>query len=132
MSALTNRNYRSAASRFINLSVARDHILKNITRRIRCEIKTICSLRHNSILRGNHEQLKQFNWQSVWQELREHVPSLVSLLQSIMPKSGKKFICFLICAILKKSCKHMSMVQRVFSFLLYSNATNKQVRIQSA
>ena len=110
ISALANKNYRSAASRFANLSGARDYILKNITQRIRSEIKKICSLRHNSILRGSHEQLKQFNWQSVWQELRKNVPSLVNLMQLVMPKSDKKFICFLICTILKKSCKHMSLV----------------------
>ena len=127
ISALANKNYRSAASKFDSLSGARDCILKNVTKRIRSEIKSICSLRHNSILRGSHEQLKQYSWQSVWQELKDHVPTLSNLMQLLMPKSDQKFISFLICAILKKSCKHMSLVQRVFSFVLYSNAANKQV-----
>lgn len=71
--------------------------------------------------------IENFTWQEVWLELNKTVPSLVNFFKSILPRSNYKFVSFLICAILKKRCKHMSLLQRVFSVLLYSNATNKQV-----
>ena len=71
--------------------------------------------------------IEKFTWQEVWLELNKQVPLLVNFFKKLLPKSSFKFVSFLICAILKKRCKHMSLLQRVFSVLLYSNATNKQV-----
>ena len=71
--------------------------------------------------------IENFTWERVWLELNSKVPTLVNFLKSLLPRSNFEFISFLICAILKKRCTHMSLLQRVFSVLLYSNATNKQV-----
>ena len=96
---------------------------------IRKEVSAICSLNHNSILRGEHKILKRFSWARIWHELRENVPTLVKLFQVLFPKTGRKFIRFLISMILKKSCMQMSLFQHVISFLLYANGTNREVRI---
>ena len=90
-------------------------------------MKKICSLNHNSILRGKNSLIENFTWQTIWLELNQNVPSLVAFFKGLLPKTNMKFISFLICAILKERCKHMSLLQRVLTVLLYSNATNKQV-----
>ena len=57
------------------------------------------------------------------------VPTLVTLLQNLLPKADKMFIACLICLILQQRCKHMSLFQRIVSVLLYSHGTSKQVGI---
>lgn len=79
------------------------------------------------MLRDSHEAVKRFSWKTIWLELEAKVPTLFRLLQAILPKADKKFLSFLISLILKKRCKHMSLVQRVVSVLLYGNAAKKQV-----
>ena len=95
----------------------------------RFEMKNICSLNHNSILRSSNETLKQFSWISIWKEVQRNVPTLVKLIKCLLPKSDFKFVAMLIARILKKHCKQMSLVQRAISVLLFGNATNKQVII---
>lgn len=125
--ALSRRNYKSAAVRLSEFSMTKGHILQSMIKNMRGEMKKICSLNHNSILRGKNSMIENFTWQAIWLELSNNIPSLVNFFKSLLPKSNIKFISFLVCAILKEKCKHMSLLQRVFSVLLYSNATNKQV-----
>lgn len=46
---------------------------------IRKEMKIICSLNHNSILRADHEAIKDFDWNVVYEELVEKFPHLLQL-----------------------------------------------------
>lgn len=94
---------------------------------MRTEMKTICSLRHNSLLRGSHEAVKHFSWEAIWREFMQQVPTIVSFLEKLLPKSEHRFLAYLISVILKHRCKHMSLFQRVMSVLLYANGTSKQV-----
>lgn len=127
--SLSRRSYKAATSSFSELPQTKTYLLNGFIRIVNKEIKSICSLKHNSILRGNHETMKRFSWEKIWTELDKNVPILLKLIQRLLPKSEKKFISYLICSILKKRCMHMSLVQRAFSFLLYANGTNKEVRI---
>ena len=127
--SLSRRSYKAATSTFTRLPRTSVYLLQRLVSQIRKEITAICSLKHNSILRGNHKTLKNFSWTRIWHELYENVPTLIKLFQSLFPKAGKKFICFLTAMILKKSCMQMSLVQRVISFLLYANGTNREVSI---
>ena len=94
---------------------------------IRAEMKNICSIAHNSILRGHHDQIKSFNWDSILTEFEQNIPTLLLLLRHLMPKANGKFISFIVAVILKKRCKQMSLIQRVISVMLYGNATQKEV-----
>ena len=127
ISALTRRNYKSAAVRLTEFSVTKGHIMQSMIKNMKGEIKKICSVSHNSILRGKNSMIEKFTWQAIWLELSSNVPSVVNFFKNLLPKANVKFISFLVCVILKGRCKHMSLLQRVFSVLLYSNATNKQV-----
>jgi len=105
------------------------YVLTAVTRQIRNEMKTICSLTHNSILRANHEAVKHFSWDVICKELLEKVPTLFAFIQMLLPKSSNVFVSSLICIILKQKCKHMSLFQRLISVLLYGHGTNQQVKV---
>ena len=111
----------------MNLQEAKPHIIAQVAKFIRVEMKNICSVAHNSILRGQHDQIKLFNWESILTEFEQNVPTLILLLRYLMPKANGKFLSFIVAIILKKRCKHMSLVQRVISVMLYGNATQKEV-----
>ena len=129
ITSLSKRNYKSAATHIAGHPKAKGYVFGTITQNIRKEIRHICSLRHKSILRDSNKAIKRFTWEAVWLELSNNVPTLVSFFKQLLPKPDKRFIAFLICAILKKRCKQMSLIQCTFSILLYSNATNKQVSV---
>jgi len=127
--SLSRRSYKAAASTFTHLPRTPTYLMQRLVSQIRKEINAICSLNHNSILRGNHKTLKTFCWTRIWHELNEYVPTLVKLFRNLFPKAGRKFICFLTSMILKKKCMQMSLIQRAISFLLYANGTSREVRI---
>ena len=88
------------------------------------EMKEICSKKHNLMLRDSHEAVKMFSWETIWLELEAKLPII---FKKLLPKAEKKFLAFLMSLILKKRCKHMSLVQRAISVLLHGNAAKKQV-----
>lgn len=61
-------------------------------------------------------------------EFEQNVPTLVQLLHCLLPKADKKLVSFISAVILKQRCKHMSLMQRVFSVMLYGNASHKEVK----
>ena len=102
-------------------------LLSAVAKRIKTEMSSLCSPKSSSILRDNHEALKHFSWRTLWSEFSVKVPSLVKLLQQLLPKADMKLLCFIVSIILKKRCMHACLLQRVISIMLYGNATGKQV-----
>jgi len=127
--SLSRRHYRAAAKGFITTEHLSDHVVESLTQQVRHEMTTICSEQHNSILRDSHEGVKRFSWESIWLEFQANVPTLYKLLKGFVPKADDRFISFVISLLLKKCCKHMSLVQRVISTLLYGHSAKKQVSI---
>ena len=78
-----------------------------------------------TVLRDSQEKLKQFNWESLWPEFQKNLPILSSFLK-ILPKATNKFLCFIISLILKNHCRHLSLVQKAVSVMLYGNGYHKQ------
>ena len=109
---------------------ASNHLIESLTLQIRSEMAIICSAQHNSFLRDSHEGVKKFSWESIWLEFKAHVPTLYKLISGFLPKADDRFISFVIALLLKKRSKHMSLVQRVISTLLYGNSAKKQVSIK--
>ena len=100
-----------------------------MARQIRVEMKAICGLKNASLLRNGNEGLQNFSWTAIWEEFSQRVPTLLKLLQKILPRSSNMFLTYLICVMLKERCKHMSLLQRVISVLLYGHGTSQQVRL---
>ena len=129
IASLSRRNYRAAATAFVNVELAKPHMIAQVAKFIQEEMKRICSLEHNSILRSQHDQIKSFNWESILTEFEQNVPTLILLLRHLMPKADGKLLSFIVAIILKRRCKHMSLVQRVISVMLYGNTAQKEVGV---
>lgn len=132
MMSLGRRNYTAAASGFTNSQCLSDHILKSVALQVRHKMTQICSEKHNSVLRNpTAKNIEEFNWKKVCAELQATVPTLFKLLSSILPKAEERFLVLVICMLLKKRCKFMSLVQTVMSTLLYGQSAKKQVNLNN-
>jgi len=125
VSAFAWRSYKSAA--FGISKLGGKHVLAALAAKIKSEMTDICSFTFPSLLRKKHKELNHFSWDKPWLELNVKVPWLVRFLQTILPCADKIFITFVVCMLLKKRCKHLSLIQRMISLLLYGHAANKQV-----
>ena len=128
INSLGRRFYKAAATEISTAKETKPYTLTSIALQVRKEMSNLCSITHNSLLRDSHNAIKQFTWQSILSEFTNKLPTLLALLKGILPKSDDKFLAFVIAMILKKRCKHMSLVQRVISVFLYGNATSKEVK----
>ena len=76
-------------------------------------------MNHNSILRDSHEAVKNFSWETIWLELQLKLPTMVNLLEQLLPNSTKQIMCFILCVILKRRLPHMALMQCAISIMLY-------------
>ena len=96
-------------------------------RKITEEIKSLCHLDQDSVLRDSDEALHTFSWDVVWCELESKVPTLLQLYKQLFPGASKVLICFAISLVMKWRSPKMSLIQRVVSTFLYGNGAAKQV-----
>ena len=127
IASLSRRNYKAAVTGITKIQQTGSYIVAEVAKSMKTEMKDICSLAHNSMLRGQDEQLKSFSWESLLVEFEQKVPTLILMLRYLLPKADGKLLSFIVAIILKRRCKHMSLVQRVISVVLYGNATQKEV-----
>ena len=126
---MTTGRYKRAAKNIVALAKTNKYVLSALVNRMRAEMKFICSVNFNSVLRSDNKALRNFSWEQLWGEFMHQTPSIVLFFEKLLPKSDRKFLAFLISVILKCRCKHMSLFQRVMSVLLYANGTSKQVNV---
>ena len=119
------KRYKSTPARAVNLS--NRHSLNAVARKVKSEIANICSVLRPSVLRSKDDELNNFNWDSLWLEFVSRMPWLTRFLKQILPQGSKILITFIVCMLLKKNCKHMSLMQRLISVLFYGNAAGKRV-----
>ncbi len=117
------------ASSIVNSPRLSQPVIVNLSLKIKKEMKAISSDAHDSILRDTIEAVKHFSWQTVWLELTQKIPTLMSLLSHLIPKPDehKPLLCFLASQILKSRHQRMGLVQRAVSIMMYGNGTAKQV-----
>jgi hypothetical protein len=133
---LARKNLSSLVSSFADSPRTSNLVLKRVSFIIHKEMTDICSLHHNSVLRDGDDGVKYFNWDTVWVELAQKMPTLMKLLYTIITqRNGKKkkiLTCLIACMILKGRNKQMALLQRVISVLLYGNGCIKQVQYSVA
>ena len=129
MKRILSGSYQALSSDIVQSPRTADKVLDEVSRRIRDEMKHVCSSSHDSILRDAHEGIIHFSWDTVWVELSQQLPTLIKILIMILPnyKDNKNIICMIVCMLLKKRLNKVSLVQRVLSILLYGNGCSKQV-----
>ena len=105
--------------------------IKQLTWKIRGEMKQLFSSSHDSILMDSVEAVKHFHWDTVLLEYKRMVPTLILLLESLLPKPANKqiFVCFVTSLLIKCCHQRMCLVQRAVSIMLYGNGSSKQVRL---
>ena len=57
-------------------------LANSFSRQIKREIKSFCSLDRNTLLRDDLEAVKNFDWETVWLELKGGIPTLFGYLNS--------------------------------------------------
>ena len=95
-------------------------------RKINEEIKNLCHLDQDLVLRDSDKALHTFSWEVVWCELESRVPTLLQLYKQLFPRASRVLICFAISLVIKCRSTKMSLIQRVVSTFLYGNGATKQ------
>ena len=123
------KNYTSLAGSVVHSNVMRAPTVSKICSCVLSEMSTISSLSHNSFLRSTEDNLKKFSWEAVHNELEQHLPTLMMILSSLIPKptQHKPLQCFIACQLLKSRHPKMGLVQKAISVMLYGNSVAKQV-----
>ena len=113
----------------INSPTLAKSVISQVANKVKTEMKDVSSGRHDSILRDTVEAVKRFSWETVNLELTDKVPTLMALLSQLVPypSERKPLLCFLASVILKARHKHLCLVQRAVSVMMYGNGTAKQV-----
>lgn len=119
------------ASTLVNSPRTSESVITNISLRIKREMKAISSDAQDSVLRDTIEALKHFSWETVWLELNQNIPTLMSLLSQLIPNptEHKPLLCFVASQLLKSRHQRMGLVQRAISIMLYGHGTAKQVSL---
>ncbi|SMN01816.1 hypothetical protein SPONN_108 [uncultured Candidatus Thioglobus sp.] len=110
------------------------YLKKKIGRVLKSEIKSMCSNKVNSILRSTSscKNLTKFKWSYVIDELKVHAPLLFDILVSCIPLNGansQAIICMCSSLIFSNHFKHMNLIQKIISLILYAGRAGKQVRV---
>ncbi len=131
---LARRSYPSLATMMVASPDTLKSTVFQVSKKIREEMKQLSSDSHDSILKDTVEAVKQFHWDTVLLEYHKMVPTLMMLLQNLVPKPANKkpFICFLVSLLLKCRHQRMGLVQRAVSIMLYGNGSSKQVSLANS
>ena len=128
-------NRKSIANAAVSNNSLRPEIVQKLGQVIRNkEVVRICSDEHDSILRlKSKPALEHFSWETVWEELPQNAPMLMSLLLNLVPSSKcdsesvKPALC--ICASVILNNQKMNLVQSAVSLVLKAGHATKQVNI---
>ena len=112
----------------------RQEVVSQISKASRKEIIKICSDSHDSILRMKSKvALEHFTWETVWLELKNNAPLLVTLFLQLVPGhkksdlSTRMAICVCISILLKAQSHKVNLVPAMISLLLRNGHATKQV-----
>ena len=73
MKRVAQERYTSLASSLTISERTSDIDILQVARKIRAEMKHICSTDHSSIIQDSHEAVKRFSWETIWLELLGNV-----------------------------------------------------------
>ena len=125
---LARRQYKSLASMMLTTTDCSKSTVVEFARKIRGEMQKLSSEAHDSILRDTLEAVKHFSWDTVMLEYAKMIPTLIMLLESLIPNptARKPLVCFVASLLLKCRHQRMGLVQRAISIMLYGNGSSKQ------
>ena len=121
------RCYQAVAATAAKSAPTSEKIMREVARTIRREMEDLASADHDSILRDTTEAVKHISWETIALELKKTVPTLMSLLRSLVRNESQPFISSLACQLIKDHHPKLELMQRAVSVLLYGNGTSKHV-----
>lgn len=126
---LARRSYKSMTSAMLSSSQSLKSTVVGLSRKILVEMRELSGDSQDSILRDTVEAVKNFHWDTILLEYQKMVPTLMLLLESLVPKCRMRnpFICFVASLLIKSRHQRMGLVQRAVSVMLYGNGSSKQV-----
>lgn len=130
---VVRKSYRALSSSVVRSSRVSGSIVNEIGKKCTEEMKSLCSSKHDSKLRGTGaEAMHKFSWDTLWAEFSIHTPYLLMVIQSLVSKRHKNnraFICFIISLLLKSHNSKMALLQRALSVMLYGKGVGKKVSV---
>ena len=127
-------NRRSIAQAVLQNPNLCHHVIDEVAKGIRKEIKKLCSKKQDSILRMKTKPaLENLLWGRILDELQMHTPTLLAILKNCLPKSKSTSstvspaICMSASILLKPTNPHVNLAQGVLSVTLRASHATKQV-----
>ena len=118
-------NYTALTSSLVT-SRTSDKVIFEVVKMIRKEMKEICSLKHNSLLRTSDDSIDQFSFNEVQTELMQKVSTLMTIMSAILKKKSiKKPLLYLISVMHLK--KRFSKMSHIKGYCLFYYMVMKQV-----
>ena len=127
---LVRGSYRKVMSEFAS-SVHHQKIMAGeLARSAKRQIRQL-SGKKASMVFGRKEDLAEFTWDLLWDELVKEVPVLIFFLKKLTRdvETSKPMICLIISMILKNHNNAMCLLQNIVSALLYGNSCSTQVSV---
>ena len=110
-------------------------VIEEVGKVVSQELKLLCSNKFNSILlETSQTALKFFSWESLWLEMVQSTPVLLSCLKACAPKQAnpermKVVVCMCTAILAKFRNPKACLVQSVISMILQVGHTSKQVTL---
>ena len=127
-------NTTSIARYVVNQPDLRKRAIDCVITLMKRELTTLSSDTFSSILREKSQTAMEFfTWESVWQELSSHAPTLLSVLQGITSRRSiniaraKPVVCVCAAILLKLKNPKMCHIQAMLSLLLHAGHSSRQV-----
>ena len=121
----------SILKQLLNKVEMQQYAAKVMGKLIQLELKSLCSDKNVSVFRvRSKKDIMDFQWESLWQELCERAPLLLTLLQHAYPSKRllpKPVLCMLISILFKHRNHKMCRVQAIISIVLRAGHAGKQV-----
>ena len=110
----------------------RIHLEKKLGSVLHSEVKAMCSDKVNSVLRSNNGSLKNFKWDKVMSEMKEHAPTLLNILLSCTRtkysrKNRTAVVCFVAAILFQLRYYKMNLIQKIIGLILYAGHCGKKV-----
>lgn len=128
--AIARGSKKSLVDHCFNEPATFKYLKKKIGTIIRCEIKTMCSNKVNSVLRSSGHNSMKFKWSILIEEMNANAPLLLNILQSCISSNSanaEAVTCMCSSLIFFHRFKQMNLVQKLISLILYAGRAGKQV-----
>lgn len=103
-------------------AVTRKHVLKGIGRKVRQEMKVMCSEATLSVLKSNKKDLSIFSWSKLSEELSTNAPTFSSILEECtktrVARPNTQAVVGAV--LLKLRFNQMSLLQKILSLILFN------------